>query len=307
MEGWRAGQPGPTEAPGGPAAWIDSAPDLVYDGSRMSYVEDMFGLRGKTAAITGAAGVIAGAIAEALLNAGANVSLWAHHRQSGDAACARLAPAAGPGAADRIQGLVADAGDESSVRAALEGTEQRFERLDILVNCAGGNRGTSSFVQTDVKLFSEIISLNLVAGLLVPTKVVAAHWMEKKQRGTIINLASMASFVPLSRVWAYDAAKSAVLNLTQATAKEFAPHGIRVNALAPGFFLGNQNRALLVDPATGEFTDRGKKIIGHTPFGRFGEVSELSGALLFLASEAASGFVTGVTVPVDGGYLVDNV
>ena len=133
------------------------------------------------------------------------------------------------------------------------------------------------------------------------------RWIKAGTKGAVINIASMGSYVPLSGVWAYNAAKAGVLNLTMAAAKEFAPHGIRVNALAPGFFLGNQNRALLIDSATGELTERGKKIIGHTPFGRFGEVAELSGALLFLASEAASGFVTGVTVPVDGGYLVDNV
>jgi len=179
--------------------------------------------------------------------------------------------------------------------------------VDVLVNCAGGNRGTSSFVETDLTLFSEIINLNLVAGLMMPTKVMAARWIEKKSGGCIINLASMSSFVPLSRVWAYDAAKAAVRNLTMAAAKEFAPHGIRVNALAPGFFLGNQNRALLVDQSTGELTERGRKIISHTPFGRFGQVSELAGALLFLASSAASGFVTGITLPVDGGYLVDNI
>lgn len=280
---------------------------MNYDGPHMSYVEEMFGLGGKTVAITGAGGVIAGAMAEALARAGANVSLWAHHRESGEAACERLIQAVGAEARERIQVLAVDAGDEAAVKSATGETEKRFGSLDVLINCAGGNKGASSFVQTDVKLFGEILSLNLVAGLLVPTKVVAARWIERKQRGTIINLASMASYVPLSRVWAYGAAKSAVMNLTMATAKEFAPHGIRVNALAPGFFLGNQNRALLIDSATGELTERGKKIIGHTPFGRFGEVAELSGALLFLASEAASGFVTGVTVPVDGGYLVDNV
>ncbi len=273
----------------------------------MSYIEELFGLGGRTVAITGAAGVIAGALAEAALKAGANVSLWAHHRESGDAAAARLKDSAGPQAAERIQVVVADAGDEASVRSSMEAVEQRFGRLDVLINCAGGNRGTSSFVETDVKLFREIIDLNLVAGLLVPTKVVAARWIEQKQHGCIINLASMSSFLPLSRVWAYDAAKAAVMNLTQATSKEFAAHGIRVNALAPGFFLGNQNRALLVDQATGQYTERGKKIIAHTPFGRFGQVSELSGAFLFLASETAAGFVTGVTAPVDGGFLIDNV
>ncbi|HTZ52070.1 MAG TPA: SDR family oxidoreductase [Spirochaetia bacterium] len=271
----------------------------------MGYVEDMFGLSGTAAAITGAGGVIAGALAEALLNAGANVSLWAHRKSGGDEAASRLQAAGAP--AGRIQALEADAGDEAAVRAAVLETERRFGAVDVLVNCAGGNRGASSFLETDLKVFNEVITLNLVAGLMVPTKVLAARWIETKRGGCIINLASMASFVPLSRVWAYDAAKAAVHSLTMAAAKEFAPHGIRVNALAPGFFIGNQNRALLVDPATGQYTERGRKIISHTPFGRFGEVAELAGALLFLASRAASGFVTGITLPVDGGYLVDNV
>jgi len=271
----------------------------------MSYVERMFGLSGTTIAITGAAGVIAGALAEALEKAGGNVSLWAHRRAGGEEAASRLRAAGA--SADRLQVLEADAGDEAAVRAAAAETERRFGAIDVLVNCAGGNRGASSFLETDLKVFSEVITLNLVAGLMVPTQVMAARWIETKHGGCIINLASMASFVPLSRVWAYDAAKAAVRNLTMAAAKEFAPHGIRVNALAPGFFLGNQNRALLVDAATGQYTDRGKKIMAHTPFGRFGEVSELAGALLFLASKAASGFVTGITLPVDGGYLVDNV
>lgn len=271
----------------------------------MGYVEEMFGLSGTTVAITGAAGVIAGALADALLKAGAGVSLWAHHRAGGEEAAARLRAAGAP--AERVQVLEADAGDEAAVRSAAEETERRFGRVDVLINCAGGNRGASSFLEADLKVFSEVVTLNLIAGLMVPTRVMASRWIEKKSGGCIINLASMASFVPLSRVWAYDAAKAAVRNLTMAAAKEFAQHGIRVNALAPGFFLGNQNRALLVDAATGQYTERGKKIIAHTPFGRFGEVSELAGALLFLASKAASAFVTGITLPVDGGYLVDNI
>jgi NAD(P)-dependent dehydrogenase (short-subunit alcohol dehydrogenase family) len=271
----------------------------------MSYADEMFGLAGKTIAITGAGGVIAGAMAEALLKAGGSVGLWAHRKESADAALARLTAAGA--AADRLLALEADAADRSSVRDALEKTEQRFDAVHVLVNCAGGNRGKSPFLELDVAQFEEVLRLNLTAGLIVPTQVVAARWVERKARGCIINLASMSSFIPLSGVWAYDAAKAAVRSLTMATAKEFAPHGIRVNALAPGFFLGNQNRALLVDQATGELTERGRKIIAHTPFGRFGEVGELAGALLFLASEAASGFVTGVTLPVDGGYLVDNI
>jgi NAD(P)-dependent dehydrogenase (short-subunit alcohol dehydrogenase family) len=179
--------------------------------------------------------------------------------------------------------------------------------MNVLINCAGGNRGMTRFLDLDVEQFEQILRLNLVAGLVVPTKVVAAQWIETKTKGVIINMASMSSFIPLSGVWAYDAAKSAVKNLTMATAKEFAPYGIRVNALAPGFFIGKQNRALLIDEKTGDYTERGKNVIRHTPFGRFGDASELAGALLFLVSNAAAGFVTGVTVPVDGGYLVDNI
>lgn len=125
--------------------------------------------------------------------------------------------------------------------------------------------------------------------------------------GAIINMASMASYIPLSGVWAYDAAKSAVMNLTMACAKEFAPDNIRVNAIAPGFFIGKQNKALLIDEATGGLTPRGKDVIAHTPTGRFGDASELAGVSLFLASDSAAGFVTGITVPVDGGYLVSNI
>jgi NAD(P)-dependent dehydrogenase (short-subunit alcohol dehydrogenase family) len=271
----------------------------------MSYTEEMFGLEGKTIAITGAGVVIAGAMAEALLKAGGNVSLWAHRQEGADAAFKRLTDSGAR--AERLLPLEADAANESSVRAALETTEQRFGAIDVLINCAGGNRGMSRFLDLDVKQFEEVLSLNLVAGLVVPTRVLARRWIEKKARGCIINLASMSSFIPLSGVWAYDAAKTAVRSLTMATAKEFAASGIRVNAIAPGFFIGNQNRALLIDQATGELTERGRKIIAHTPFGRFGKVSELAGALLFLASETAAGFVTGVTLPVDGGYLVDNI
>jgi NAD(P)-dependent dehydrogenase (short-subunit alcohol dehydrogenase family) len=173
------------------------------------------------------------------------------------------------------------------------------------VNTAGGNRGKAAFVETDMAQFEFVLKLNLVAGLMVPTKVVCKHWIAKGVKGAIINMASMGSYIPLSGVWAYDAAKAAVLNLTMASAKEFAPHGIRVNALAPGFFIGKQNRALLIDEKTGELTARGKDVIGRTPFGRFGDSRELNGAALYLASNEAAGFVTGVSIPVDGGFLVD--
>jgi NAD(P)-dependent dehydrogenase (short-subunit alcohol dehydrogenase family) len=270
------------------------------------YLEQMFGLSDTVAVITGGAGAIAGALAAALLKAGAKVALWGHHQSTIDTAIAKLKDGI-DGAEDRLFGQEVDTGSEVAVQTTLEDTEKGFGAPNLLVNGVGGNRGKSAFVDQDMETFEFVLKLNLVAGLMVPTKVFAAYWIGKKIEGAVINMTSMASYVPLSGVWAYDAAKAAVLNLTQASAKEFAPHGIRVNAIAPGFFVGKQNRALLYDEKTGELTERGKSIIAHTPYGRFGETDELAGALLYLASPRASGFVTGISLAVDGGYLVDNI
>lgn len=271
----------------------------------MDYLKEMFSLEGKSVAVTGGGGVIAAAMSEAFLKAGAKVSLWDIKMEFAEAAKERLT--AETGAGDRIQALEVDATSEDSVRKAVEACASELGGPDVLVNAAGGNRGKSDFVDVDIELFEEILRLNLVAGLMVPTKVTVGYWKEKKMGGAIINMASMASYIPLSGVWAYDAAKSAVMNLTMACAKEFAPDNIRVNAIAPGFFIGKQNKALLIDEATGGLTPRGKDVIAHTPTGRFGDASELAGVSLFLASDSAAGFVTGITVPVDGGYLVSNI
>jgi NAD(P)-dependent dehydrogenase (short-subunit alcohol dehydrogenase family) len=270
------------------------------------YLQEMFGLSDTTAVITGGAGVIAGALAEALLAAGARVALW-ELRQEDIAEALRRLEAAVPGASGRLYGRQVDASEEAACGEAFAATEAALGPPNLLLNGVGGNRGKFPLVEQEVAVFQQVLQLNLVAGLLVPTKVFAARWIQRGQKAAIVNIASMASYVPLSGVWAYDAAKAGVLNLTQAAAKELAPHGIRVNALAPGFFLGKQNRALLVDPASGELTARGRAIIERTPYGRFGEPAELAGALLFLASPRAAGFVTGVCIPVDGGYLVDNI
>jgi NAD(P)-dependent dehydrogenase (short-subunit alcohol dehydrogenase family) len=270
------------------------------------YLQQMFGLEATVAVITGGAGVIAGALAEALLRAGARVALWELRPEDIAEALQRLETAV-PGASPRLYGREVDAGAEKACREAFEATEAELGAPNLLVNGVGGTRGKCPLVEQDTGSFEQVLRLNLVAGLLVPTKVFAASWIQRKQKGTIINIASMASYVPLSGVWGYDAAKAGVLNLTQAAAKELAPHGIRVNALAPGFFLGKQNRALLVDQASGELTARGRTVIERTPYGRFGEPAELAGALLFLASSQAAGFVTGVCIPVDGGFLVDNI
>ena len=269
------------------------------------YLEQMFGLSDTVAVITGGAGAIAAALAAAILKAGAKVALW-DLEGTIDAAMTRLKGEI-EGIEDRLFGYETDTGSEEAVGKAIQATESSFGAPNLLINGVGGNRGKCPFVDQDMETFEFVLKLNLVAGLMVPTKVFASYWIDKKVKGAIINMASMASYIPLSGVWAYDAAKAAVLNLTQASAKEFAPHGIRVNAIAPGFFVGKQNRALLYDESTGELTDRGKAIIARTPYGRFGETDELAGALLFLASDAAAGFVTGISLVVDGGYLVDNI
>lgn len=271
----------------------------------MDYVNEMFGLEGKRIVITGGGGVIAGAMSEALLNAGAPIALWDIDKKFSDAAIERLTESTGKG--DQLLSIACDAMDKGSVQTAVDETVAGLGGIDVLINAAGGNRGKSAFLDIDVEQFEFVLKLNLVAGLIVPTQVVTKYWIDKEMPGTIINLASMASYIPLSGVWAYDAAKSAVMNLTMGAAKEFAPNNIRVNAIAPGFFIGKQNKALLIDEETGNLTERGQSVIDHTPFGRFGDASELSGVTLFLASEKAAGFVTGVTIPVDGGYLIQNI
>lgn len=272
----------------------------------MSYLERTFGLRGQVVALAGGGGTIAMALAEAFLAAGAKVAVWSRRQETVDAALEQLGTA--PERRQRLCGMQADAGDEAAVDAALEATAAALGAPTVLVNGVGGNRGKGPFNDLDVAQFEEVLRLNLVAGLVVPTKRTAAYWIARRRGGCIINVASMASYVPLSGVWAYGAAKAGVVNLTMACAKEYAAHGIRVNAIAPGFIVANQNRRLLIeDDATGELTERGRQIIDHTPFGRFADAGEMSGAALFLASAQAAGFITGVTIPIDGGYLIHNV
>ena len=254
-----------------------------------------------TVAISGGGATLAVGMARGLLDAGARVAVWSRRAETVDRALRTL------DAPERTAGAVADAGSLAAVRQALARTEERLGRPGVLINAVGGNLSAGPFTEIDVDVFRRTIDLNLIAGCVVPTKVVAAYWIERGIGGSIINIASMASRRPLSRVWAYGAAKAGVTNLTEATAQEFAPHGIRVNAIAPGFFLAEQNRRLLIDERTGEPTERGRQVLDRTPFARFGEPAELAGAAVFLASAAASGFVTGATIPVDGGFLVDSV
>jgi NAD(P)-dependent dehydrogenase (short-subunit alcohol dehydrogenase family) len=273
----------------------------------MSYIEEMFSLKGRRIVVTGGAGAIPAEIGAGLAKAGADVCLWGRgtNHPMGDAV-RDVRDAAGPGAGC-VEAITVDTGDSAACERAIAETEALIGAPDVLVNGVGGTRGKAPFVEMDEKLFREVVELNLMAGLVTPTRSFARYWIAGGIKGNVIMMSSMASYKPLSGVWAYSAAKSGVLNLTEGLAKELAPHGIRVNGIAPGFFIGNQNRALLIDEKTGELTARGKAILARTPFGRFGETSELRGAVIFLISDAASGFVTGVTIPVDGGYLTDNI
>ncbi len=273
----------------------------------MQGLEQLFSLEGKTAIVTGGAGVIPGAMAQGLLKAGASVCLWGRGRS-------HPIPEAVEGlrrqtdAGERIQGVTVDTGDDGAVSEAFAETERLVGYPTILVNGVGGNIGKRPFTEIDNDEFEQVLRLNLLAGLVVPSKICANAWKERQSGGSIINIASMSSYTPLSGVDAYTAAKTAVLNLTVSSARELAPHGIRVNGISPGFFIGYQNKALLIaDEDKGELTPRGRQVIDRTPFGRFGRAADLEGVTVFLASDAASGFITGVTIPVDGGFLTHNI
>jgi NAD(P)-dependent dehydrogenase (short-subunit alcohol dehydrogenase family) len=200
----------------------------------------------------------------------------------------------------------ADAVKHDSLIAAADAIANSLGTVSILVNAAGGNRPDatlppgSNFCKLPLAGWQNVFDLNLVGGALLPSQVFGEA-MCAAGEGSIINIASMAGMIPLSRVVAYSAAKAAVLNLTKFLAREWAASGIRVNAISPGFFPAEQNRALLFKD-DGSYTERGGQIIGHTPMGRFGEARELAGAVVWLASPKASSFVTGQNIVVDGGF-----
>lgn len=273
----------------------------------MSFIEDMFSYSGKTVVITGGGGVLAGYIAEGFLEAGAKVSLWGRSKDSLDANVAKIGQRL-EGAAERIHTIEADCTVQGELEAGYARTAAEFGPPEILVNGVGGNRGKCGFNEQDLDLFLDILRVNLIGGMVLPTQVFSREWIDSGIRGTVLNIASMSAYNGLSGVWAYNAAKSAVMNLTVSVAREFASHGIRVNSISPGFFIGKQNHDLLIEqdePLV--LTDRGRKILDRTPMGRFGDFGDLKGAVLFLCSNSAAGFVTGIDVPVDGGFLTDNI
>jgi NAD(P)-dependent dehydrogenase (short-subunit alcohol dehydrogenase family) len=262
---------------------------------------DLFDLTGEVAAVIGGTGVLGGAMAEALAAAGARVAVIGRNEQRGRERVAAIEKAGGTAIFQ-----AADVMSRDSLTAARDAVTARLGPVTVLVNGAGGNKpeGTlppgGDFCKMPLDGWNAVFDLNLVGGTLLPSQVFGEA-MVAAGKGSIINIASLASIIPLSRVVAYSASKAAVLNLTLWLAREWAGKGVRVNAISPGFFPAEQNRRMLLKE-DGTYTERGRAIIDHTPMGRFGHPEELAGAVIWLASPRASGFVTGQNIVVDGGF-----
>lgn len=274
-----------------------------------SLLTQLFSLEGQVAVVTGGTGVLGGAMVRGLAGAGARVGVLGRRRERAEEVVAAVAEGGGEGLA-----LPADVLDKAQLAGALESVLARWGRIDILVNAAGGNVPAATLTDDTTVFdlpqdaFRQVFDLNLL-GTLLPTQVFGAAMARRESadgaapRGSVVNISSMAAQRTLTRVIGYSAAKAAVDNFTRWMATELARRyggGLRVNAIAPGFFVGDQNRALLLNP-DGGLTARGQTIVDHTPAGRFGEPDELVSTLLWLCSPGAS-FVNGVVVPVDGGF-----
>lgn len=271
-------------------------------------------LSGKVAAVTGGGGILCGRMAKALAECGARVAVLDLRKEAADKVADEIKAAGGKAA-----GFACNVLEKASIDEANKAIESTFGPVDILVNGAGGNhpKGTTSkeylrpedlqgkveglttFYDLDPVGVQFVFNLNFL-GTLLPTQGFTRS-MATRGTGTIINISSMNAFTPLTKIPAYSGAKAAVSNFTQWLAVHMSKVGIRVNAIAPGFFLTDQNRALLTQP-DGSLTARGNTILAHTPMGKFGGPDDLVGALLWLVSDSAAGFVTGTVIPVDGGF-----
>ena len=268
------------------------------------YLEDLFQLSGKVVAITGGAGVLCGEMSRALARLGVKVAVLDILEDEAKKIANEIVNARGEAIALQCNVL-----DKTSLEVACGEVMARFSRVDILINGAGGNKKEAStspdlsFFDLPADAIRWVFDLNLL-GTLIPSQVFGKSMVEQGS-GSILNVSSMNAFRPLTRTPAYASAKAAVSNFTQwlavHIAQEYSPN-IRVNAIAPGFFMTEQNRFLLTDEPTGDLTPRGRSIIKHTPMGRFGSPKDLIGTVIWLLSPAASSFVTGIVVPVDGGF-----
>ena len=266
----------------------------------------LFDLQGDVAVVIGSTGVLGGALAEGLAEAGAKVAVLGRNAERGEARVKAIQAKGGTAAF-----FSCDAISRCSLTEAHEQIEARLGTPTVLVNAAGGNApqvtvtAERPFEQIALADWQANFDLNLAGGVLLPCQEFGPA-MCKRGRGSIINIASVSAHLPLSRVVTYSAAKAAVLSLSQFLAREWATKGVRVNTLTPGFFPAEQNRKLLFNE-DGSPTPRTKSIWGHTPMNRFGDSHELIGACLFLASHKASSFVTGTDIRVDGGFLSQTI
>ncbi len=269
-------------------------------------------LKGKVAVITGGGGVIGKALAVGMGNAGMVVVILDINSERSKVVASEVAAETGC----KAYGFGADATDKESLIKVKEQINKEVGIIDILINCAGGNKPTATtakeqimpgdkdlegtFFGLDINGFDGVFNLNF-KGTILPTMVFTED-MVRRGKGCVLNISSMNAFRPLTKIPAYSAAKAAINNFTQWLAVHFAPSGVRVNAIAPGFLLTNQNRFLLTDEKTGKMTPRGAKIISATPMGRYAEPEEMVGTMLYLLSDNLSGFITGVVIPIDGGF-----
>ncbi|HEX2033387.1 MAG TPA: SDR family oxidoreductase [Chloroflexota bacterium] len=277
------------------------------DGGTGAFLRQLFDLSGQVAVVTGGTGVLGGEMARGLARAGARVGVLGRQVARGEAVVAAIAAEGGEGLA-----LGADVTDERQLVEARERVLERWGKVDILVNAAGGNMPEATVPEggtvfdLELAAFADVLELNLTgtvrASLVFGQAMVRADH-ERRPQGVIVNISSMTAQRAVTRVVGYGAAKAAVDNFTRWLAAELARtygEGLRVNAIAPGFFIGEQNRSLLLD-SQGQLTERGRTIVAHTPAGRFGEPRELLSTLVWLCAPGSS-FVNGVVVPVDGGF-----
>jgi NAD(P)-dependent dehydrogenase (short-subunit alcohol dehydrogenase family) len=269
-------------------------------------------LKGKVCVITGGAGVLGSAMVRAMASVGIKVAIADINKEVADKVAGEIYAETGT----QVIGVAANVLDKESLEQAKAEINQKIGEIDILVNGAGGNSPQATtkveqiresdldnladtFYGLQLEGFDKVFALNF-KGTVLPTMVFTQD-MLKKKKGVVLNISSMNSYKPLTKIPAYSAAKSAVNNFTEWLAVHLAKVGIRVNAIAPGFFITHQNRFLVMDEKTGNYSPRGQKIVDNTPMGKFGEPEDLQGATLFLLSDISS-FITGIVIPVDGGY-----
>ena len=269
-------------------------------------------LNGKVCVITGGAGIIGQSLVNALASIGTKVAIIGRNEEKTKAVAAELSKVHQA----TIIGIKADVLDKSSLELAKIEINRQLGPIDLLINCAGGNspKATTQVEQLEetnlsdlskpfyglqLEGFDEVFDLNF-KGTILPCMVFTTDMLDKKA-GVVLNVSSMNAYHPLTKIPAYSAAKASVNNFTEWLAVHLAKAGIRVNAVAPGFFLSDQNRFLVIDEKTGDYSARGKKIVQNTPMGKFGNPDDLQGAALFLLSDI-SAFVTGIVIPVDGGF-----